>query len=306
MPSLIRFFIFKCFVFIAIVGCNKEDFVWDLPKTNPYDVVDTFGVHYPNQNSPVVVTAGNFNVTTSSLEVFGSVNYVGSSEIIHYGHCWSTSPLPDTNDAKSDFGFSSTIINFKSVVNGLLPNTKYYVRSYAINSYGLSYGNQITLETLNPVPTLSTVISCESLTGFNSSFEHWHYDQYDAHTWSIASTGYNGSCFIARNGGNNGAIGGFLEFPITISDYNNGFITFWMRSGTSGTWYGANRMPVIYLDGVQMLSPTVIEGNSEFDWQKIKTSAIGMGNHIIKIYWPNVSNTAIDYKIDEIETWEYE
>ena len=74
MPSLIRFFIFKCFVFIAIVGCNKEDFVWDLPKTNPYDVVDTFGVHYPNQNSPVVVTAGNFNVTTSSLEVFGSVN----------------------------------------------------------------------------------------------------------------------------------------------------------------------------------------------------------------------------------------
>jgi hypothetical protein len=65
-------------------------------------------------------------------------------------------------------------------------------------------------------------------------------------------------------------------------------------------------MPLIYLDGVQMLSPTVIEGNSEFDWQKIKTSAIGMGNHIIKIYWPNVSNTAIDYKIDEIETWEYE
>jgi len=139
-----------------IFSCTKEDFVWDLPKTNPYEGIDTTGVVIPNAQSPVVITTGNLNITTSSFDVTGNINALGSSQITHYGHCWSTNQLPDTNDNKTDFGIIQTTGTYTSSLSGLTPNTNYYVRAYASNSFGLSFGNQIIVKTNSLQPPTVT------------------------------------------------------------------------------------------------------------------------------------------------------
>lgn len=139
-----------------VFSCSKEDFVWDLPKTNPYEGIDTTGVVIPNAQSPVVITTGNLNITTSSFDVTGNINALGSSQITHHGHCWSTDQLPDTNDNKTDFGIIQTTGTYTSSLSGLTPNTNYYVRAYASNSFGLSFGNQIIVKTNSLQPPTVT------------------------------------------------------------------------------------------------------------------------------------------------------
>jgi hypothetical protein len=154
---MIKLLKFSFLFIIFIVSCNKDDFAWDLPKTNPYEGIDTTGVQIPNPESPVVITTGHLNITTTSFDATGNINSIGSSEITHYGHCWATSPMPDTNDAKSDFGSINSTTSFTSSITNLLPSTQYYVRTYAVNSYGLSYGNQIIVQTNSLyAPTVST------------------------------------------------------------------------------------------------------------------------------------------------------
>ncbi|NDC73157.1 MAG: hypothetical protein EBZ62_06860, partial [Sphingobacteriia bacterium] len=42
-------------------------------------------------------------------------------------------------------------------MSGLTPSTAYFVRAYATNSVGTSYGNQVTFSTLAPPAVLATV-----------------------------------------------------------------------------------------------------------------------------------------------------
>jgi alpha-tubulin suppressor-like RCC1 family protein len=62
------------------------------------------------------------------------------------GVCWSTSPYPTIANSKSTDGTGTG--SFTSVLIGLTPNTKYYVRAYATNFFSASYGNQDSLITI--------------------------------------------------------------------------------------------------------------------------------------------------------------
>ncbi len=89
---------------------------------------------------PVVVTSSTFsNVNGTSAVGNGSVTNEGSSAVIDEGLCWSTSQLPTISDNHTT--------SFTATINGLSPNTTYYVRAYATNSTGTGYGNQVTLVT---------------------------------------------------------------------------------------------------------------------------------------------------------------
>jgi len=291
-------------VSLCFFSCEKNEFKWNLDRNNFNDTLNSnYGAYIPNENSPQVKTLSSQNLTQNSFTISGEITNLGSSQVTNYGHCWSIEMFPAISDDHTNLGVTENLVSFESNLSGLIPSTKYYVRSFATNSFGTSYGNQISVQTSDPIAFLSTTNSCNSLTGVNSSFEHWHYDIWDAHTWSTSSFGYNGNCFFAPDNGGNGPIGGYLEFPIVINNY--GYVTFWIRSGASGTWYGANRIPVLYVDGVEVASPSVISGASQYDWQQFKTPLINQGNHVLKVFWSNISNTAINYKVDEIETWEY-
>ena len=252
--------------------------------------------------TPSVSTTIPSSITSNSALCGGNVTSEGESPVTQRGVVWSNSPNPTLSDNFTSNGTGSGM--FSSSITGLSASTKYYIRAYATNSFGTSFGNQIEIQTMDPVPVLISTNPCKSLIGISSSFTHWHYGYYDFHPWSVATSGYIGNCFTSDgNFLGADAKSGYIEFPITMN--GSGFLSFWIRSGTSGTWQ-ANRIPGIYIDGVQISTPTVIGGQSEFNWQKIKTSTISEGNHLLKIQF--FENGAAEYllKVDEIEIWEYQ
>jgi len=68
-----------------------------------------------------------------------------SLNFVEIGICWSTSLNPTLSSNKTSNG--KGIGSFSSSITGLTANTRYYVRAYAINSAGISYGNQISFVT---------------------------------------------------------------------------------------------------------------------------------------------------------------
>jgi uncharacterized protein (TIGR02145 family) len=76
----------------------------------------------------------------------GTISSDGGSEIINRGVIWNRSSAPTTDLlTKSTDGIG--IGTFQSKIIGLIPSTKYYIRAYAINNSGVTYGNEISFTT---------------------------------------------------------------------------------------------------------------------------------------------------------------
>lgn len=96
---------------------------------------------------PILTTTAISSIAGSSAQSGGNISSDEGNAIAQRGICWSTNPAPDTNRAtKTRDGNGSGA--FTSLLTGLTPNTKYYVRAYAVNSKGLAYGNEISFTTL--------------------------------------------------------------------------------------------------------------------------------------------------------------
>jgi len=77
----------------------------------------------------------------------GYVTSQGFAPVIGRGVCWSTSQNPTIADSHTNNGSGTGA--FVSNITGLTSNTTYYLRAYATNSMGTSYGNQRTFTTLS-------------------------------------------------------------------------------------------------------------------------------------------------------------
>lgn len=75
------------------------------------------------------------------VETGGDIKNSGGSAIRARGVCWSTEPNPTIDDAKTSDGTGEG--EFSSSVSGLVPNTQYYLRAYATNEIGTSYGGEV-------------------------------------------------------------------------------------------------------------------------------------------------------------------
>ena len=73
----------------------------------------------------------------------------GGGTISALGICWSTSPNPTISDNKTAAGSGTG--SLVSYITGLIANTTYYIRAYAINSAGTAYGNQQSFTTLSEI-----------------------------------------------------------------------------------------------------------------------------------------------------------
>lgn len=76
--------------------------------------------------------------------------------VSHHGHVWSTHAAPTVYDMKSSLGARADAGTFSSTLTGLSPNTLYYVRAYATNSIGTSYGEEVTFTTTPDAAKLTT------------------------------------------------------------------------------------------------------------------------------------------------------
>lgn len=98
-----------------------------------------------NLSIPAVTTNAITDITQTTATSGGNVTSDGGATVTARGVCWSTSPNPTTANSKTTNGIGTG--SFTSNINGLTANTPYYVRAYAINSAGTSYGDEVTLTT---------------------------------------------------------------------------------------------------------------------------------------------------------------
>ena len=95
---------------------------------------------------PTVSTTAISNIGQTTATGGGNVISECGSAVTARGVCWSTALAPTTaNNHTSDGTGAGT---FTSTITGLSSNTLYYLRAYATNSVGTSYGNEISFTTL--------------------------------------------------------------------------------------------------------------------------------------------------------------
>ena len=108
-----------------------------------------------NPTPPVLTTANVSDITYTTASSGGNVTEDGGAEVTSRGVCWNTTDNPTVADSKTSDG--TGMGSFNSSLAQLTPNTKYYVRSYAVNSEGTGYGKQVIFTTSQiRVPVLTT------------------------------------------------------------------------------------------------------------------------------------------------------
>ena len=95
-----------------------------------------------------VETRKVIDVTSNSAKVVCNVSDDGGAEVSLRGVCWDTICNPVIATASS-MGAGSGIGNYECEINGLNSNTTYYVKAYATNSVGVSYGEEVSFNTLD-------------------------------------------------------------------------------------------------------------------------------------------------------------
>ncbi|MHC1704130.1 MAG: hypothetical protein AB9846_09510 [Tenuifilaceae bacterium] len=104
---------------------------------------------------PTVTTNDVTSITSTTATSGGGVTATGGSSVTGRGVCWSTNQNPTISDSKTTNG--TGIGNFTSSITGLTHGTTYYLRAYATNAFGTSYGVQKTFTTVTLyAPTLTT------------------------------------------------------------------------------------------------------------------------------------------------------
>ena len=120
--------------------------------------VDVLGNPYM-ESTPMVTTTVISYITQTSAYCGGIVTSMSNDPVTARGICWSVNPQPTTADAHTNDG--AGVGSFTGLMSGLTPNTTYYARAYATNSFGTAYGVAVTFTTndVTAVAELPTVIT---------------------------------------------------------------------------------------------------------------------------------------------------
>ncbi|MBN2259497.1 MAG: fibronectin type III domain-containing protein [Clostridiales bacterium] len=141
-----------------------KSYIFDLDPGKKYYIrayaINEAGVAYGGQysfttststTSPIITTYSLSDITTNSATSGGNVTSDGGTPVTSRGVCWNTTGSPTTSDTKTSDGDGAG--SFNSSLTSLTPNNQYYIRAYAINSVGTSYGSEKSFFTLSFGPS---------------------------------------------------------------------------------------------------------------------------------------------------------
>ncbi len=118
------------------------------------------GTYYGSQLSvttgitaPTVSTTPVTDIGYTSATAGGHLVHTGGETVSACGVCWSTSSPPTQDDAHLSVEAAET---FSCAISELLPGTRYYVRAYAVNAAGTSYGEPVAFTTVRALPSVVT------------------------------------------------------------------------------------------------------------------------------------------------------
>jgi len=104
-----------------------------------YDYGNELSFTTPAPTAPVIASTNAItNITTTSAVSGGVITSDGGAPITAKGVCYGTTASPTIAGLHTSDGTGSA--NFISSITGLTPSTTYFVRAYATNSVGTSYG----------------------------------------------------------------------------------------------------------------------------------------------------------------------
>lgn len=113
----------------------------------PINTIDSITYTYNEGNLPVVETSPIAEIKVTMATGGGLVVSQGDAPVTQRGICWSTNTNPTITDNFTNNGVGMG--SFVSEMQELNENQTYYVRAYAINEYGISYGEEISFSTLS-------------------------------------------------------------------------------------------------------------------------------------------------------------
>jgi uncharacterized protein (TIGR02145 family) len=124
----------------------------------PCNIAKSDILHFSTvKSTPSVSTTGVITYTSTSATIGGYVSAEGSASVTERGVYWGTFPNSESTGTKLQIGNGTG--SFSTSLSGLIPNTIYYVKGYAINSFGIAYGSQVSFNTglSTAIPTVSDI-----------------------------------------------------------------------------------------------------------------------------------------------------
>ena len=111
------------------------------------------------ESTPMVTTTLVSYITQTSAYCGGIVTSISNDPVTARGICWSTDPQPTLSGAHTNDG--AGVGSFTGLMSNLTPNTTYYARAYATNSFGTAYGAVVSFTTndVTAVAELPSVIT---------------------------------------------------------------------------------------------------------------------------------------------------
>lgn len=106
--------------------------------------------------TPIVSTGIITDITTTSAICGGNVTSDGGTTVTERGICWNIIEEPTINDNHELSG--SGLGNYTIQMTNLIPGTRYYVRAYAKNDFGIRYGEQNTFVTISEPIDYSNIV----------------------------------------------------------------------------------------------------------------------------------------------------
>lgn len=121
-----------------------------------------------SDTKPEISTTAVTDVTKTEAKTGGNITSEGGTPVTARGVCWSTltNPVIEGNPNKTNNGAGTG--TFISNINGLTEGVKYYVRAYATNLGGTSYGNEVSFTTVIDLPPTVVTASVSSYTSISA------------------------------------------------------------------------------------------------------------------------------------------
>lgn len=143
-------FVFLISSMIFVSSCEEEE-----PTTSTTTTTRT--------STPTVTTSSAQATGINSGTSGGNVTDDGGENVTERGIVWNTGSGPTVESSYLNQEGSGEG-SFTSAMTNLTASTTYYVRAYAINSEGTSYGNELSFTTLSEDPPSVTTSSATDIT----------------------------------------------------------------------------------------------------------------------------------------------
>ncbi|MEM6345219.1 MAG: T9SS type A sorting domain-containing protein [Bacteroidota bacterium] len=155
------------FINLATEGGSdySETYIDELILSNAgaYEYIAIDGLSWATQtlSTSTLSTTAITTFDDNSATMGGEVTDDGCASVTEYGVVYNTTGSPTTADTKVAIG--SGLGSYSQSITGLTASTQYYIRSFATNSEGTSYGSEQTFTTSATLPV--------ELLSFNGTYQ---------------------------------------------------------------------------------------------------------------------------------------